>query len=141
MTAKEFLKQGYLIDERISIKLKQVHSLRELATNCSATLTGMPHSSNKGNSTMAKAVEKIVDLENEINADIDNLVETKQQIIGAINQIKKPEYRALLEMRYIDFKSWEQIATEMRYSVDNIFKMHRNALKCVVVPKQYSNLQ
>lgn len=40
MTAKEFLNQAYLLDQRIKSKSEQIQSLNELATKCTATLTG-----------------------------------------------------------------------------------------------------
>ena len=77
MTAKEFLNQAYLLDQRIKSKSDQIQSLNELATSCSSTLTGMPHNPNKGGSRMADAVCKIIDLQNEIAADMDRKKKTK----------------------------------------------------------------
>ena len=68
MTSKEFLNQAYLLDQRIKSKSEQIQSLNELATKCTATLTGMPRNPNHGSSTMADAVCKIIDLQNEIAA-------------------------------------------------------------------------
>ncbi len=42
MTAKEYLSQTYRLDQRIDAKIAQVALLNELATKCTATLTGMP---------------------------------------------------------------------------------------------------
>lgn len=41
MTAKEYLGQAYRLDQRIDAKIAQVSALNELATKCTATLTGM----------------------------------------------------------------------------------------------------
>ena len=50
MTAKEFLNQAYLLDQRIKSKSEQIQSLNELATSCTATMTGMPHNPNRSTS-------------------------------------------------------------------------------------------
>ena len=63
MTAKEYLSQAHHLDQRIDAKIAQVASLNELATKCTATLTGMPRNPNRGGSTMADAVCKIIDLQ------------------------------------------------------------------------------
>ena len=42
MTVKEYLQQGYRIDQRINSKIAQVTNLRELATKATATLSDMP---------------------------------------------------------------------------------------------------
>ena len=83
---------------------------------------------------MADTVAKIVDLEAEINRDIDRLVDLKREIVGVIKSISNPEYQTLLEKRYLCFLTWEQIAVDMNYGIDNIYKLHSKALKCVAVP-------
>lgn len=135
MTAKEYLSQAYRLDQRINSKLEQVQSLNALATKCTATLTGMPRNPNRATSAMADAVGKIIDLQAEINSDIDRLVDLKREIVTTIKSIGSPEYQTLLEKRYLCFLSWEQIAVDMNYSIDNVFKAHRKALSFVPAPK------
>ena len=136
MTAKEYLSQARFLDDRINSKIQQISSLNELATKCTATISDMPHSPNKGNSTMADAVCKIIDLQEEINKDIDRLVDLKREIMGVIKAVPNVEYQTILEKRYLCFISWEQIAGAMNYSIQHIHRMHSSALKEIVVPKQ-----
>ena len=84
---------------------------------------------------MADVVGKIVDLQAEINRDIDRLVDLKREIVRVICSVDNPEYQTLLEKRYLCFMSWEQIAVEMNYGIDNIFRLHRKALAEVKVPE------
>ena len=88
MTAKEYLSQAHHLDQRIDAKIAQVASLNELATKCTATLTGMPRNPNCGGSTMADAVCKIIDLQGEINRDIDRLVDLKREIVEVMSNCK-----------------------------------------------------
>ena len=136
MTAKEYLSQARFLDNRINSKIQQVSSLNELATKCTATISDMPHSPNSGGSTMADAVCKIIDLQEEINKDIDRLVDLKREIMGVIKAVPNVEYQTILEKRYLCFISWEQIAVDMNYSIQHIHRMHSSALKEIVVPKQ-----
>lgn len=129
MTAKEYLSQAKFLDIRINSKLEQIESLNQLATKASSILTGMPHSPRKSNSTVADAVTKIVDLQNEINHDMESLVELKQDITKAIKRISDVEYQTLLEKRYLCFLSWEQIAVDLNYSIQHTFRIHDKALK------------
>lgn len=133
MTAKDYLSQGYRLDQRIKSKMEQISNLNDLATKATVAMSGMPHSPNRGSSTMANAVEKIIDLENEINAEIERLVILKQNIIDTIQSVEDMEYQTLLEKRYLCFQKWEQIAIDMDYSIDNVFKVHKKALAAVVV--------
>ncbi|NJP41643.1 DUF1492 domain-containing protein [Oscillospiraceae bacterium HV4-5-C5C] len=135
MTAKEYLSQAYRLDQRINSKLEQVASLNELATKCTSTLTGMPRNPNHGTSTMADAVAKIVDLQAEINCDIDHLVDLKRDMVRAIKAVDNTEYQTLLELRYLCFKTWEQIAVDMGYNVRHVYRLHDEAVNSLMFPQ------
>lgn len=131
MTAKEFLSQAYRLDQRIDAKIDQVASLNELAAKCTSTLSGMPGNPNRGGSTMADAVCKIIDLQDEINRDIDELVDLKREIVAVIKAVENTEYQILLEKRYLCFHTWEQIAVDMHYTGKWVRKLHEKALEDV----------
>ena len=131
MTAKEFLSRAYRLDKKIDWKIQQVDSLNNLATKASGPLTGMPRNPNHGSSTMADAVCKIIDLQEEINHDIDRLVDLKRDIVEVIKAVDNSEYQILLEKRYLCFHTWEQIAVDMHYSGKWIQKLHDPALDVV----------
>jgi DNA-directed RNA polymerase specialized sigma subunit len=136
MTAKEYLGQAYRLDQRINSKLEQVLSLRDLTTKATATMSDMPGGGSRNVYKMQDIIGKIIDLENEINADIDQLVDLKREMVTVIKSVKNPEYQTLLELRYLCFKSWEQIAVEMGYSLVYVFKLHTKALEIVNFPER-----
>lgn len=136
MTAKEYLSQARLLDTRINAKIQQVAALNDLATSATATLSGMPHSPNRGSSKMADAVVKIIGLQQEINHDIDELVDLKRDIMHRVNAIPNMEYRLLLEKRYLCFMPWEKIAVDMGYSIQHIYRLHDWALQQFPVPNE-----
>ena len=129
MTAKEYLSQAKYLDARINSKIRQVDALNDLATNATSALTGMPHNPNHGRSTMADCVAKIVDLQTEINADIDELVDLKREIVQTIKRLKDMEFQTILERRYLVFESWEKIAAGMGYDLRYLLKLHGRALE------------
>lgn len=135
MTAKEYLSQAYRLDKRIDSKIEQLKSLNLLATKCTTTLSDMPKSQRVGNSRLEDTVVKIVALQEEINRDIDSLVDLKRDIVRTIKSVQNPEYQIILELRYLCFKNWEEIAVQMNCSIDNVFKIRKNALKSVVIPE------
>ena len=141
MTPKEYLSQAYRLDQRIRSKQEQIASLNDLATDCSATLTGMPRNPNRGGSRMADAVCKIIDLENEIAKDMEQLVELKAEIIGAIKAVECIEYQLILEKRYICDKSWPEIAVDLGYKMRHLYKLHDEALSAIKIPKKYLSVQ
>lgn len=135
MTAKEYLSQAYRLDLRINSKIEQIASLNELATKCTSVISDMPRNPNCKISTMADTIDKIVDLKQEINNDLDRLVGLKKEIVSTIRKVDNHEYQTLLEKRYLCFFHWEQIAVAMGYSIDNIFKLHKKALDKIQIPK------
>ena len=128
MIAKDYLAQTYRIDQRINSKLEQITSLRELATKATSTISDMPHNPSKNLHSMESIIVKMVDLENEINSDIDQLVDLKRDIISIIRRLNNLEYQTLLELRYLCFKSWEQIAVDLGYEIRYLYKLHGRAL-------------
>ena len=120
MTAKEYLGQAYRLDQRINSKLEQVASLSDLATKVTTTISDVPKDPNHSTSTMADVIVKIVDLQAEINHDIDCLVDLKREIVKVIKTVDNIEYQTLLELRYLCFKTWEQIAVDMLNAIVHI---------------------
>lgn len=129
LSAKDYLSQAYRIDQRINSKIEQVSSLRDLAAKATSTLGDIPPSGTRNVCRMEDIICKIVDMETEINSDIDGLVDLKREIITNIKSVSNPEYQTILELRYLCFKAWEQIAVDMRYSIHHLYKMHSAALE------------
>ncbi len=134
MTAKEYLGQAYRLDQRINSKLEQIRSLRDLTTKATATMSDMPFSGSRNVYRMQDIISKIVDLENEINRDIDALVDLKREMVTTIKAVTDPECQTLLELRFLCFKTWEQIAVEMDYSIQHIYRLRDRALKMITPP-------
>lgn len=136
MTAKQYLKQARYLDERINTKIAQVSSLHDLAAKATSTLSDMPGNPTRNTQRMEDIIIKILMLENEINADIDNLVDLKDEILSVIKAVDDEECRLLLEKRYLNFEQWEDIAAEMCTGVKNIYRLHDKALKMLVLPEK-----
>jgi len=128
MTPKEYLEQAIYLDQRINSKLTQVENLRSLA-NKVTTVYGDAPSGQHDNSRLEKTIAKIIDLENDIDKDIDKLVDLKKEITETINQIPDLRHRTILEMRYLSFRTWEQIAVELSLDLSWVHRLHGRALK------------
>lgn len=129
MSPKEYLSQIRLMDIKINNKLKELMHLREM----SITLGGCSfeervQTSKETGDTIGISIAKIIDLQHEINKDVDTLVDLKSEIIIAIDSIENSDYVQLLYQRYVFYKSWEQIAVDMNYSIRQIYNIHGSAL-------------
>ena len=134
MNTKDYLSQAYRIDQRINSKLAQVMSLRDLLGKATGTLSGVPNSATPNPHSMEDTIAKMVDLENEINEDIDALVDLKAEIMRRIKRVENTEYQTILELRYLCFKRWEEIAVEMNFSLQHLYRLHEKAVSCVKIP-------
>ena len=74
-------------------------------------------------------VAKIIDLEREINVEIDRLIRLRERITKEIDNMPSNIYSALLSSRYLEGKTWEDVAEMLHYDERQIFRIHENALK------------
>lgn len=129
MGTVEFLSQAYHIDLRIQSKLDQLESLNSLAAKATATFGNEPVSGTRDVHRREAVICKIIALQAEINADIDNLVDTKRELRAVIESVKNVDYRTVLELRYLNFRKWEQIAVQMGYTNRNVHYLHDRAIE------------
>ena len=141
MTAKEYLNQAYWLDRRIDSKLEQLSALKDMATKTTSIISADVVSHTRNVHSMQDIIAKIIDMQAEINADIDRLVDLKRDIMQVVKAVDNPELQTLLELRYLCFKDWPDIACEMHCSESNVYKVHSRALQAVRVPKLDSKLQ
>jgi DNA-directed RNA polymerase specialized sigma subunit len=83
---------------------------------------------------MSDIIAKMMDLEAEINADIDDLVDLKTEITAAIKALDNSDYAMVLELRYLCFDAWDAIIDCMGYSRPHVFRLHEAALEAIKVP-------
>lgn len=130
MTAKEYLSQYRYINININNKIAQQKRFRELATCVSPSSDGCGH--NRGVSDKVGSLcAKIADLDAEINAEVDKLVDVQKDIMHTISKVDDERFRIILTERYIDCKTFEQIADDIHYSYKQTCRLHGQALICV----------
>lgn len=130
MNAKEYLSQAMSLDKMIDNKLEQLESLKRLSMKVTSTIQQDKVSGgNHVKSTMENAIVKVIALRDEINDDIDRLVDLKKEILETIHNVTDLNYQLLLEMRYINGKTWDDVALALNYNSRSVFKIHGRALK------------
>lgn len=129
MGSKEYLQQVKRLDDIVNAKLEQIEALRSIATKITTDYSGdVKVQSSPQNDKLEKIVAKIADLETELNRNIDKLVDLKAEIMERIDEVENNDYRLLLTLRYLNFKTWQDIADLMHYDVTWIYELHRRAL-------------
>lgn len=131
VTKKEFLNQYRNAEREIAIKLDEIVRLREMATKVTQVLT--PDKVKGGmENRREESIAKIVDMEKEIGASIDNLKKIREQVECAINAIPDANQRNVLRLRYLNGKTWEQIAVQLEFSYQWVCKLHGRALQNIL---------
>lgn len=129
MTAKEYLSQYRTFNARIDAKLAQAERLRHLAQSAGGqNYSGGAHNT-QPRDKVGELTAKIVDLEMEINAEIDALVDLEREIRGCISTLASANQRAVLEMKYLNGMALARIAEKLNYSLANIKAIHKRALE------------
>ena len=134
MTAKEYLEQAWKLDLQINAKLEQRDRLRVLAERATSTITAAMVSGTPRRSRMEDAVCEMVDLAHEIEEDIRKLVRLQKAIADSVAAVNPADCRVVLELRYLNFKTWGEIAESMGFEERNVFYIHKKALRLIVVP-------
>lgn len=113
----------------INNKLTEIAQLKDMAASISA-----PQSSERVQTTpnfdkIGTRYAKIDEMERKIDGMVDELVDKKEKIIQQIDSMEDENTYNILFARYIEKKTFEVIATEMKYSWRQVIRLHGTALK------------
>lgn len=131
MRAKEYLNQLQKLDIVINQKIKELDDLKSL----SQSVKSVDYSNERVKTSpceeanFVNIINKMFDLENEINYEIDVLANKKHLIINQIQALQNPIHIQILYKRYVEFKSFDVIANEMDYAYQYTRTLHRYALQ------------
>lgn len=137
MTAKQYLKQAYRLNDLIKSNQQELADLRLLSDG----VPGIDYSKERVQSSPSQdapfvhIVCKIIELENEINAEINRMVSLKLEIRSVINAVQDHDERLLLKYRYLNFMQWDDICEHMQVSMRTAHRIHAAALANVQIPK------
>ena len=131
MDAKSYLRQVEKLDVCIQNKLIEQQQWRDISLGITASVGGERVQSSGSKQKMANAIEKCVDMEAEIDALVDSLIEVKKDVIATIEQLDNPTEYDILHKRYIQFLPLQEIAERYGREYTTITTTHGRALKNV----------
>jgi RinA family phage transcriptional activator len=124
----KYLKRYINLDREIERKLEEVARLRSKLARVTEVFTEEPKGGGSIYGKTGEILAKIVDLEKEIDADVDRLIEVRDSIKSIIEAVEDDRERLLLQYRYLDGRTFEEIAVQMHYSWRQIHRLHSRAL-------------
>lgn len=131
MNAKEYLNQAKTLDQRINVKLDRVSRLRSMTQKITASYDGEQVSHTRNVTSLQDTIIRLMEEEESLNAAIDRLVDLKREVAGVLAQIQDTDCQLLLELRYLCFRSWEEISEVMHMHIRTVYKVHGRALQKV----------
>lgn len=115
MTRTEWFSRAWKLDKEINRLIEKRSKLYSAALRTTPTYSDMPRG--KGTSDKVQnAIEQICLLDEEINRKIDELYNVKQEIMFAIAAVENPIDRRCMYLRFVEFKSWQEISDKLRIS-------------------------
>ena len=127
MTAKEYLRSIKYLDHAINAKQAELDRLKR--DMCS--IKGVTYDGDKvqgGIIDSMKIVDKIIELNNVINAEIDRLVDLKAEAHAKIEKVCNRKFISLLTDLYINGYTLEQVAEKADKTYMTICRWHGQAL-------------
>ena len=128
MTAKEYLRSIKYLDHAINAKQAELDRLKR--DMCS--IKGVTYDGDKvqgGIADSMKIVDKIIELNNLINAEIDKLVDLKAEAHQKIEKVCNEKFISLLTDIYINGYTLEQVAERMEVNYRTICRWYGEALQ------------
>lgn len=129
MTTKEYLGQISRLNRMINNKLTEIAQLKDMAASISAPQNGDRVQTTPNFDKIGTRYAKIDEMERKIDGMVDELVDKKEKIIQKIDSMEDENTYNILFARYIEKKTFEVIATEMKYSWRQVVRLHGTALK------------
>lgn len=127
MRAKDFLGQLKKLDKLIENKIIEKEQWKSIALGTTANSDGERVQSSGSQQKMADAVDRYIDIEKEIDACIDRLIERKMRVIGVIEQLDIVEYD-LLHKVYVQYITLDEAAARIGKSYSWATSTHGRAL-------------
>lgn len=132
MEIKAELNSMRYLKQAIASKNRQIDELEDLKVCISSPrITGMPKAKSfERSERIEKILDKITKLEDEKRKEVDSLLD-KRVIWTKRFRCLPTEQVSVMEMRYFENYTWDNIAKEMNYERRTIFRIHGQALEAL----------
>ena len=136
MNTKAFLAKYREADYEITELTETLVRLRSRATKCT-TAYGQTAPGQPSKDKIPAIIERIIEAEKQTEKRLDELIDTQRDVEKAIAAVEDGKYKALLMMRYLNGKSFEEISVSLGYSYHYVVHdLHTQALRAVKVPPE-----
>lgn len=129
MTAKTYLRQIRVLEKLIQSKQKELDLLWSSLSAQAVRYDGVAVKSSNISDPTAEMAVRHADLIRETDEQIDELIRLRHKITDEIGMVGDPRYIEILRLRYVECKTFEDIAEEMGFSIRHAARLHGGALQ------------
>ena len=126
--ACEYLGRVQDAERHVEWLRERVANMRMLLTDTSVHYTDMPHSDSPDLQKHQTIQADIDEMEREIKAAEAAATDARLEVGRTVCRLSDTTAQKVLIFRYLDFKSWRDIANEIRFSLSRTYKYHDEAL-------------
>lgn len=127
--AKALLLKYRQLDREIREKGDRIQHLFESATRSTPSIEAERVSGTGEQSRLEQAMIRKVDLERQLDDRINELRRQNYEIQNAIDSMEDPRERRILNLRYLEGRSWAAVMTRMEISETWSRAIHTSALE------------
>lgn len=128
MTAKEYLDNIRSIERRLKTKESELVKLQRDIVCLQAIDYSVERISGTKSSDISDKVAKLYALKAIVDAEWDKLIDLRQEARSYIVQMPSYQQQAVLIERYINVKSWEEVAASLNITERHIHRIHNKAV-------------
>lgn len=123
----KYLSRYIPLSGRINRMLEEQYRWKCLAMKVTQNFSPAPGGGESG-SPIERPMDKVDELERKITQAIDEFADIRAEIEDVLGKLEDDTLRKLMEYRYIDGLTWEQVAEKMHYSWRHTCRLHGEAL-------------
>lgn len=123
---KAFLRQAEVCDRRMK---RMYDRLTELRSKLTYSPPGLSGGGGSGSDRLTAGMEKLIRLEEQASQLREEYAEVYFRVSDAISSVGNDTLEELLELRYLHYRKWEDIAHIMHYSLRRVHQLHGRALE------------
>jgi len=138
LTIETYLSDVFALDKLRIARETQIADLRDKLEYVGKSTCGVVNRSLYKTDRVGDLTAKLLDTIKDYESDLDRLVDVKNQIKSMIDDIEDVRYQLILTERYINLRSWDEIADMTNYNIDYvIYRLHPDAIKKIKEVKEY----
>ena len=136
MTAKEYLSQGYRLEQIIKLIKMDIEYWQDLASSVSSPGFEEHFTATRNtDAPLVKQIYKMMEYQDLLTEKLELHMNLKREMQKAIESMSNQDERLVLEFRYIKNLTWPRIADLMYVDESTVRRWHNKALNHFVVPE------